>query len=353
MGSQGLDLGRWRLGDRRRRPGPRRGAVALVDRHRWPSRAVASPCVNAGPAPGPIVACMQDLDGDQLAAVASIMGNQVRTAGPAAWWIVTAGHRGPWRHRGVNAGPAPGSIVTAAIEGRGVTVASTRGRPPIVALAGPRRGPARGRGVDHGSQVRTAAPLPGGSSPAAGASTGMRAAGRSIMGNQVRTARPAAWWIVTAAIEGRGVTVASTRGRTRADRRLMQDLDGDQLAAGRSIMDSQGLDVGQPLGTLLRKTFQAPTSPRPAGRSWAARASTWCRRLGGSSPAAGASTCAVALVDRHRWPSRAVASPWRQRGAGAEKGSGPAAALAWSRPFNAPGRPVPDRRVRWPRVNRG
>ena len=182
------------------------------------------------PSPWWIVTGSRGLDGAFCAAGRSIMGNQVRTAGPAAWWIVTAGHRGPWRHRGVNAGPAPG--------------------PMSPGIAGPRRGPARGRGVDHGQPGSHRGAGAGGSSPAAGASTGT-GAGRPVDHGQPGSHRgPAAWWIVTAAIEGRGVTVASTRGRRRADRRLQQDLDGDQLAAGRSIMDSQGLDVGQPLGTL-------------------------------------------------------------------------------------------------------
>jgi hypothetical protein len=112
-GSQGLDAGPaawWIVTAGHRGPWRHRGAGALVDRHRWSSRAVAS-----------------------------IVGSQVRTAAPAAWWIVTAAIEG----RGVNAGPAAWWIV-----------AGSRGLDGDPRAGVDRRGPQRHRGVN----ARPAAP---------------------------------------------------------------------------------------------------------------------------------------------------------------------------------------------------
>ena len=259
-------------------PGSHRGAGGLVDRHRWPSRAVASPWRQRGAAPGSIVTAaiegrgvtvastrsrrpgrsspaVQDLDGDQLAAVASIMGSQVRTAAgalvdrrrqPGPRRACARGRRRSWATRFAPRGRRPGG-------------SSPR---PSRAVASPwRQRGARAR-VDRRQRPDLVVGQPLGTlRGGCSRSPYIPAAGRSIVGSQVRTVAPSSWWIVIAAVEGRGVTVASTWGR-------------------------------RPGGS----------SPRPGPRRGPARGRPVDRRQSGSHRGA------VALVDGHRWPSRAVAS---------------------------------------------
>ena len=246
-------------------PAPGRSSPAAstwADSSPRPSRAVASP---KGRQPGRSAPTAQDLDANRIV-TAAVEGRGV-TEGPATWSIGADGagpRREPDRHRW------PSRVV-----------ASPKGRRPD-------RHRGAGTLVDHrrGLDVGQLVPVD---------RRGPRREGDR-------------GGLVTAAVEGRGVTVlipgvmtANGAGRHRP-------------GPGRSSPAASRLDAGPPpiskpaalRGALTMRFRQARSkSPDlPPGASTRQlvpvdRRGPWRHRRAGP--------------DRHRWPSRAVASPWRRR----------------------------------------